>query len=106
MQVLEETGCDVSRLLNLDEYIEFSIGQQRVRLYIITGVKRDTVFAPQTKKEISVCIVLISESCSHQLLLTVMHLYFPRLIAALLGRLPFVVHFFCLCCFLFPSKKV
>ncbi|PWZ15997.1 mRNA-decapping enzyme subunit 2 [Zea mays] len=52
-EVLEETGCDVSRLLNLDEYIEFSIGQQRVRLYIITGVKRDTVFAPQTKKEIS-----------------------------------------------------
>uniref|UniRef100_A0A804PX65 Nudix hydrolase domain-containing protein n=1 Tax=Zea mays TaxID=4577 RepID=A0A804PX65_MAIZE len=52
-EVLEETGCDVSRLLNLDDYIEVSIGQQRVRLYIITGVKRDTVFAPQTKKEIS-----------------------------------------------------
>ena len=58
MQVLEETGCDVSTFLNLDDYIEVSIGQQRVRLYIITGVKRDTVFAPQTKKEISVCIVL------------------------------------------------
>lgn len=54
MQVLEETGCDVSTLLNLDDYIEVSIGQQKVRLYIITGVKRDTVFAPQTKKEISV----------------------------------------------------
>jgi len=53
MQVLEETGCDVSTLLNLDDYIEVSIGQQKVRLYIITGVKRDTVFAPQTKKEIS-----------------------------------------------------
>lgn len=52
-EVLEETGCDVSTLLNLDDYIEVSIGQQRVRLYIITGVKRDTVFAPQTKKEIS-----------------------------------------------------
>ncbi|CAO2040299.1 unnamed protein product [Urochloa humidicola] len=51
--VLEETGCDVSTLLNLDDYIEVSIGQPRVRLYIITGVKRDTVFAPQTKKEIS-----------------------------------------------------
>ncbi|KAF8691676.1 hypothetical protein HU200_040059 [Digitaria exilis] len=52
-EVLEETGCDVSALLNLDDCIEVSIGQQRVRLYIITGVKRDTVFAPQTKKEIS-----------------------------------------------------
>lgn len=55
MQVLEETGCDVSKLLKMDDHIEVSIGQQRVRLYIITGVKEDTVFAPQTKKEISVC---------------------------------------------------
>lgn len=55
MQVLEETGCDVSKLLKMDDHIEVSIGQQRVRLYIITGVKVDTVFAPQTKKEISVC---------------------------------------------------
>ncbi|KAG8072827.1 hypothetical protein GUJ93_ZPchr0006g44719 [Zizania palustris] len=52
-EVLEETGCDVSKLLKLEDYIEVSIGQQRVRLYIITGVKGDTVFAPQTKKEIS-----------------------------------------------------
>jgi hypothetical protein len=58
MQVLEETGCDVSTLLKLEDYIEVSIGQKRVRLYIITGVKRDTVFAPQTKKEISVCRIL------------------------------------------------
>ncbi|KAL6912290.1 hypothetical protein ACP4OV_001095 [Aristida adscensionis] len=52
-EVLEETGCDVSALLKMDDYIEVSIGQQRVRLYIITGVRRDTLFAPQTKKEIS-----------------------------------------------------
>ncbi|CAM0942846.1 unnamed protein product [Alopecurus aequalis] len=52
-EVLEETGCDVSKLLKLDDHIEVSIGQQRVRLYIIAGVKEDTVFAPQTKKEIS-----------------------------------------------------
>ncbi|TVU27797.1 hypothetical protein EJB05_19298 [Eragrostis curvula] len=52
-EVLEETGCDVSTLLNRNDFIEVSIGQQRVRLYIITGVKRDTMFAPQTKKEIS-----------------------------------------------------
>lgn len=55
MQVLEETGFDVSELLNEDEYIEMIFGQQRVRLYIVSGVKEDTYFAPQTKKEISVC---------------------------------------------------
>lgn len=52
-EVFEETGFDVSKLLNVDDNIEVIIGQQRVRLYIIGGVKDDTVFAPQTKKEIS-----------------------------------------------------
>ncbi|XP_059666068.1 mRNA-decapping enzyme subunit 2 [Cornus florida] len=52
-EVLEETGFDVSKLLNKDEYIEMIFGQQRVRLYIVPGVKDDTAFAPQTKKEIS-----------------------------------------------------
>ncbi|KAI8563718.1 hypothetical protein RHMOL_Rhmol03G0130700 [Rhododendron molle] len=51
--VLEETGFDVSKLLNKDEYIEMIFGQQRVRLYIVAGVKDDTAFAPLTKKEIS-----------------------------------------------------
>ncbi|KAL3579328.1 hypothetical protein D5086_020832 [Populus alba] len=52
-EVLEETGFDVSNLLNKDDYIEEMFGQQRVRLYIIAGVKDDTAFAPLTKKEIS-----------------------------------------------------
>ncbi|KAJ8766082.1 hypothetical protein K2173_020598 [Erythroxylum novogranatense] len=52
-EVLEETGFDVSKLLNKDEYIEEFFGQQRVRLYIIAGVRDDTAFAPLTKKEIS-----------------------------------------------------
>ncbi|PKA53401.1 mRNA-decapping enzyme subunit 2 [Apostasia shenzhenica] len=52
-EVLEETGFDVSKLLKLDDFIEVVIGQQRVRLYIITDVKEDTAFAPLTKKEIS-----------------------------------------------------
>lgn len=54
MQVLEETGFNVSKLINKDEYIEMTFGPQRVRLYIVGGVKDDTMFAPQTKKEISV----------------------------------------------------
>lgn len=52
-EVFEETGFDVSKLLSVDDNIEVIIGQQRVRLYIIGGVKEDTAFAPQTKKEIS-----------------------------------------------------
>lgn len=52
-EVFEETGFDVSELLTKDEYVEVIFGQQRVRLYIIAGVKDDTAFAPQTKKEIS-----------------------------------------------------
>ncbi|ERN08357.1 mRNA-decapping enzyme subunit 2 [Amborella trichopoda] len=52
-EVLEETGFDVSKLLKIEDYLEVVDGQQRVRLYIIAGVKEDTVFAPQTKKEIS-----------------------------------------------------
>ncbi|KAL6527115.1 mRNA-decapping enzyme subunit 2 [Orobanche gracilis] len=52
-EVLEETGFDVSNLLNKDNHIEMIFGQQRVRLYIIAGVKDGTFFAPQTKKEIS-----------------------------------------------------
>ncbi|KMS99124.1 hypothetical protein BVRB_2g047670 [Beta vulgaris subsp. vulgaris] len=52
-EVLEETGFDVSEFLDKDEYIELIFGQQRVRLYIVAGVKDDTSFAPLTKKEIS-----------------------------------------------------
>ncbi|WZZ53555.1 hypothetical protein YC2023_053662 [Brassica napus] len=53
-EVLEETGCDVSKLLNKEEYIEITFeGKKRVRLYIVVGVRDDTAFAPQTKKEIS-----------------------------------------------------
>lgn len=55
MKVHEETGFDVAKLLNKDEYIEVIFGQQRVRLYIVAGVREDTAFAPLTKKEISVC---------------------------------------------------
>ncbi|KAI0530549.1 hypothetical protein KFK09_000093 [Dendrobium nobile] len=52
-EVLEETGFNISKLLNMNDYIEVVIREQRVRLYIIAGVKEDTAFAPQTKKEIS-----------------------------------------------------
>lgn len=53
---MEETGFDVTPFLVEDDFLEVMFGQQRVRLYIIAGVKTDIPFAPLTKKEISVCI--------------------------------------------------
>ncbi|KAK9126008.1 hypothetical protein Scep_014854 [Stephania cephalantha] len=52
-EVLEETGFDISKLLKIENNIEVTVGEQRVRLYIVEGVKEDTLFAPLTKKEIS-----------------------------------------------------
>ncbi|KAK9451046.1 Dcp2, box A domain-containing protein [Limtongia smithiae] len=52
-EVVEETGYDVSALLKRDDYIEMTMREQQVRLYIIVGVPMDAVFQPQTRKEIS-----------------------------------------------------
>ncbi|ORZ17993.1 DCP2-domain-containing protein [Absidia repens] len=52
-EVLEETGYDISPLLRKNEYIEITMREQRIRLYIISGVPEDTPFTPQTRKEIS-----------------------------------------------------
>ncbi|KAL0131963.1 hypothetical protein PUN28_000022 [Cardiocondyla obscurior] len=51
-EVLEETGFDISSLIDKNEYIESVINDQTVRLYIISGVQKDTKFQPQTRKEI------------------------------------------------------
>ncbi|KAK9468528.1 Dcp2, box A domain-containing protein [Lipomyces arxii] len=52
-EVVEETGYDVSALLKEEDYIELTMREQQVRLYIIVGVPMDAVFQPQTRKEIS-----------------------------------------------------
>nr|XP_012220436.1 PREDICTED: m7GpppN-mRNA hydrolase [Linepithema humile] len=51
-EVLEETGFDISNLIDKNEYIESVINDQVIRLYIITGVQKDTKFEPKTRKEI------------------------------------------------------
>ncbi|XP_024887916.1 m7GpppN-mRNA hydrolase [Temnothorax curvispinosus] len=51
-EVLEETGFDISNLIDKNEYIESVINDQTVRLYIISGVQKDTKFQPKTRKEI------------------------------------------------------
>jgi hypothetical protein len=52
-QVLEETGFDISSRIIEDDSIEVQLGQQRSRLFIVTGVDEATHFAPLVRKEIS-----------------------------------------------------
>lgn len=52
LQVLEETGYNITSLLDPNIYLETSIGEQFVRLYIIPGVPTSTQFVPRTKGEI------------------------------------------------------
>ncbi|XP_050664801.1 m7GpppN-mRNA hydrolase [Leptidea sinapis] len=54
-EVLEETGFDISSLINKHDYIEAVIHEQIVRLYIIGYVPRDTKFQPRTRNEIKAC---------------------------------------------------
>lgn len=53
---MEETGYDISPLIR-DTYLQCTIREQSIRLYIVCGVPEDTKFVPQTRKEISVCIL-------------------------------------------------
>lgn len=54
-EVLEETGFDITNLINKQEYIEVTIHDQIARLYIICNIPRDTKFQPQTRCEIKAC---------------------------------------------------
>ncbi|XP_053611253.1 m7GpppN-mRNA hydrolase [Plodia interpunctella] len=54
-EVLEETGFDISKLINKNDYIEATIHDQIVRLYIIGYIPRDTKFQPRTRNEIKAC---------------------------------------------------
>lgn len=54
-EVYEETGYDISKHVNPNEYIELMINFQYTRLYLITGVSIETKFAPRTRKEIKCC---------------------------------------------------
>ncbi|KAJ8718301.1 hypothetical protein PYW08_002538 [Mythimna loreyi] len=54
-EVLEETGFDISKLINKNDFIEATIHEQIVRLYIIGNIPRDTKFQPRTRNEIKAC---------------------------------------------------
>ena len=51
-QVLEETGFDISKMIDKNEFIESTINDQMLRLYIVSGIPHDTKFQPRTRNEI------------------------------------------------------
>jgi ADP-ribose pyrophosphatase YjhB (NUDIX family) len=51
-EVEEETGFNCSEHVNPQDYLELSVRQQTIRLYIATGVPEDVNFKTQTRKEI------------------------------------------------------
>ncbi len=51
-EVLEETGYDISPKLVDDHYLEITINDQVIRLYIIVDVPKTTEFEPKTRREI------------------------------------------------------
>ena len=54
VQVLEETGYDLSKQIKPDDCVEMSIKEQKIALYIVPGVPEDFPFQTRTRKEISV----------------------------------------------------
>lgn len=53
-QVLEETGYNLIGKLKPEDVIELSIKEQRISLFIVSGVEEDFPFQTKTRKEISV----------------------------------------------------
>ncbi|CAH1393449.1 unnamed protein product [Nezara viridula] len=51
-EVYEETGFDISNLINPNEYIEANVNDQVVRLYLIPGINKQEKFEPKTRNEI------------------------------------------------------
>ncbi|ESP00663.1 hypothetical protein LOTGIDRAFT_112447 [Lottia gigantea] len=51
-EVMEETGLDISQLIDKNVFLESQMNGQLIRLYIVPGVSLDTHFQPKTRKEI------------------------------------------------------
>ncbi|KAI8842297.1 Dcp2, box A domain-containing protein, partial [Chytriomyces cf. hyalinus JEL632] len=55
-EVYEETGFDIRSRLRTEEFVERTMKEQRIRLYVIRGVPESTAFLTQTRKEIGVSL--------------------------------------------------
>ena len=58
LEVLEETGYNLAGEVDPQDVIEMSIKEQKISLYIVTGVPENFHFQTRTRKEISVCRAL------------------------------------------------
>ena len=53
-EVYEETGFDIRRLIQKEDFLEAIINDSNARMYIIPGVPDNTEFKPKTRNEIRV----------------------------------------------------
>lgn len=56
LQVQEETGFDITGLINEEEFIEATFNDQLARLYVVPNIPTDTEFKPKTRGEIKVSV--------------------------------------------------
>lgn len=53
-EVREETGFDCERFARKEDFVDMTMRDQNLKLFIVPGIPEDTVFECQTRKEISV----------------------------------------------------
>ncbi|QDZ20099.1 subunit 2 of mRNA decapping complex [Chloropicon primus] len=51
-EVLEETSLDISDMVSEENSIEINVKNQRRKMYIVSGVDRNTLFAPKMRGEV------------------------------------------------------
>ena len=57
--MLEETGFDISKLIDANEFVEYKMNEQQSRLYVVRNVSMETKFVPRTRREIKVRFFLL-----------------------------------------------
>lgn len=55
-EVREETGFDCEGFAKKEHFVDMTMRDQNLKLFIVPGIPEDTVFECQTRKEISVSI--------------------------------------------------
>ncbi|KAK6643863.1 hypothetical protein RUM43_000126 [Polyplax serrata] len=51
-EVFEETGLDISKMIDENDFIEANVNEQTIRLYVVSGVNENVKFQPRTRNEI------------------------------------------------------
>lgn len=64
LQVEEETGFDLTGMINPSDSIQTHINAQKVTMFIVLGVDEATVFETQTRMEIGVSRKVLTDQYS------------------------------------------